>query len=591
MKEKKTKYSYFYLLKRLSWYLRNEKKQLIYLLFLIVGETGFLTIAPLFIKNITNSFKDSIANSTGVDFPYVIRMLIYLAVFYLIGSLCSWLDNRLCVKLSQIIIKGLRDKAQRKLQVLFLNYIDTHPGGDILSRVTNDMVTLSNTLDSTLMKLVSQLLTILGVLIVMFYMNPLLALVFILMIPVSYFALNKIMSATKPLFKSQQKNVGELNSFINDIYSNHVLMEAFSYEAAATEQFTELNREFFGSYVKSRFYSGFILPVTKLVNNLAYIALCILSGVLMIQGKLTIGELQAFLIYANMISGPISNFSNGMNNTQTGLAAAERVLEFLDLPEEEKTIADQRIVIDEIRGEIVFEHIKFGYTDDHVLMKDVSFQAKQGMTMAIVGPSGAGKTTLVNLLMRFYEIQGGRITLDGYDISQLSKGDLRSVYGMVLQDTWIFEGTIADNIGYGKEGASRDDIIKAAEYVQCDSFIKKLPHGYDTIISAEDELLSAGEKQLLTIARTVLADPKILILDEATSQVDTKTEALITRAMERMMKDRTCFVIAHRLFTIMDADNIIFMMDGDIKEVGNHATLLKKNGLYAAMYHSALEES
>ena len=373
---------------------------------------------------------------------------------------------------------------------------------------------------------------------------------------------------------------------MNDIYTNYVLMQAFSYEDKAAEIFDGLNAEVQKNYTRSRFFSGCIMPVSKLINNMAYIALCVLSAVLLLKGKMTLGEFQAFIIYANMIATPIQNMSANFNSFQLGMAAAERVFEFLEEEEEPEEKNKKTLELSKVRGAVSFEHVEFGYTQDRKLMSDVTFDAPAGKTVAIVGGSGAGKTTVINLIMRFYEIQGGRITLDGTDISEYTRESLRSAFGMVLQDSWIFEGTIAENIGYGREGASREEIIKAAETVGCDTFIEKLPAGYDTAVSPDGGRLSSGELQLLCIARVVLSNPAILILDEATSQVDSKTEAMLTAAMEALMKNRTGFIIAHRLFTIRNADKILFMQDGDIKETGNHAELMAKNGLYAELYRN-----
>lgn len=583
-KNKKKTSGYFRLLKRLAYCVRSKKVLISLLWLIILTETVALTVAPLVSRNILNSL--SRVAETGVDFSYIGKMSLILVILYLIGNTFQWLDNKCAVSVSQTIILNLRNRSRKKLNRLPLKYIDAHPIGDILSILTNDTVTLSNTLDSTMTQIMAQIFTITGIIVAMLYMNVWLTVVFLIMIPVNYLAMQVLMKATKPLFSRQQKAVGILNSYMNDIYTNHTLMQAFSYEDRAEKQFTELNDAYRIDHIRRRFLSGFIIPMAKLINNLAYIALCILSGILLIKGKLDLGEFQAFLIYANMIATPVQSLSMNLNTFQQGMAAAERIFDFLDEEEEARETQKDSLDVEKVQGNVAFEHVQFGYLPEKELMKDVDFQAESGKMIAIVGESGAGKTTVINLLMRFYDIWNGTIRLDGKDIAGYTRESLRGAFGMVLQDSWIFEGTIAENIGYGKIGATREEIEQAAKIVQCDSFIDKLPEGYDTKISAESGILSSGELQLLCIARVVLADPKILILDEATSQVDTKTEALITQAMENLMKNRTSFVIAHRLFTIRNADKILFMLNGDIKEVGNHEELMKKNGLYAEMYRS-----
>ena len=545
-----------------------------------------LSIAPSVSGNITDFLAEAV--TTG-DFKidWIIMQCLILVVLYLVGNGVDGIVNRNMVKISQTLSRKLRNESQRKINRLDLNYLDTHPAGDILSRVTNDVITMSNSIESTLPTLIGQFILLVGVVVMMLVTNPLLTLIYAVTLPLSFLVTSFIAKKTNVLFKKQQDAMGNLNAMVSDSYANHMILKAFCCEKSKTEEFDELNKDFYKTYVKSRFLSGFMIPIGVLANNVSYIVLCVVGGIMLINGTLSIGEFQAFLFYGNMVGTPLSSLASSLNNMQNGMTAAQRIYEFLDereMPEEEPTL---EINPEAVQGKVEFEHVKFGYVPEKTLMTDVSFTAKPGMTMAIVGPSGAGKTTLINLLMRFYEINGGHIYLDGNDISELSKDNLRSAFGMVLQDTWIFDGTIAENIGYGKQGATREEIIEAAKMVQCDTFIDKLPEGYDTHISEENSALSSGEKQLLAIARTVLANPPILILDEATSQVDTKTELLITQAMEKMMQNKTSFMIAHRLFTIKNAASIIFMVDGDIKEVGSHEELLAKKGLYASMYSSA----
>ena len=544
-----------------------------------------LSIAPRISGQITDNLADSAA-SGNFDTGFIATRCVLLAFLFFIGYGVDGVVNRCMVRISEKLIRKLRNQAQQKLNHVTMGFLDTHPVGDTLSRVTNDMVSMSNSLESTFSILIGQLILILGLIVMMLVTNYKLALIYLIVLPLGFALTALVVKTTNKLFRVQNETMGDLTALVSDSYSNHMLIKAYGCEGEKTGAFKERNKRFYDTYVKSRFLSGFVIPLSTMVNNVAYVGLCIIGGIMLINKMLTLGEFQAFIFFGNMIGSPLTSLSSSMNNIQTGLTAAERVYELLDEEEEPEEHPSQSIQAENVRGEVTFSHVKFGYLEDKQLMDDVSFTAAPGQTMAIVGPSGAGKTTLINLLMRFYEIWDGKILIDGIPSDEVLKAELRSTFGMVLQDTWIFDGTIADNIGYGKKDATREEIIRAARLVRCDSFIEKLPDGYDTRISEENSALSAGEKQLIAIARAVISDPKILILDEATSQVDTKTEALITQAMERMMEGRTSFIIAHRLYTIRNADKIIFMVDGDIKEVGSHEELLAKRGLYAAMYNS-----
>ena len=450
-----------------------------------------LAVAPGIAGRITDGLAAS-AESGNFDTALLIKECIFLAVMFLIGYGVDGFVNRNMVKISQSLIRSLRNRAQQKLNKTTLSYMDTHPVGDILSRVTNDMVAMSNSLESTVSTLLGQVVLLISLIVMMFITNVKLALIYIVVLPLGILLLMLILRVTNRLFRKQNNSLGDLNALVSDTFSNHLLMKAYGCENKKMESFEEKNKVFYDTYVSSRFLSGFVIPMATLINNVSYIALCIIGGIMLINNNLTIGEFQAFIFYGNMVGTPFSSLSSSMNNVQTGLTAAERVYELLDAPEEEVD-PNALAKITDMKGRVDFTHVQFGYVADKQLMKDVSFSAHPGQTMAIVGPSGAGKTTLINLLMRFYDIWDGSIAIDGVKSTDMTKENLRKNFGMVLQDSWIFDGTIAENIAYGRPDATREEIIAAAKAVQCDSFIEKLPKGYDTRISDENSALSAGE--------------------------------------------------------------------------------------------------
>jgi ATP-binding cassette subfamily B multidrug efflux pump len=519
----------------------------------------------------------------GVDFNHLGKVLLLVALIYLCASLFMYIQGRLVAIVGQRTVYALREQVEMKLSRLPLRYFDKQPRGEILSRVTNDIDNISQTLQQTMSQLLGSTLTIIGVLVVMFWISPVLAVIALVTVPITVFVAAKIGKKAQPQFIAQWASTGKLNAHIEEMYTGHALVKVFGRQQEAADVFEEHNTKLFGASFRAQFISGCIQPAMFLIGNLNYVLVAVVGGLRVAAGALSIGDVQAFIQYSRQFSQPMSQVASMANLVQSGVASAERVFELLDAPEQEPDDPDGPRP-EEVRGKVEFTGVTFRYEEDTPLIEDLSLSVEPGQTVAIVGPTGAGKTTLVNLIMRFYEVNSGHIKLDGVDIAEMSRDDLREAIGMVLQDTWLFGGTIAENIAYGADNPTREQIIEAAMATHVDHFVRTLPDGYDTVLDDDGSSLSAGEKQLLTIARAFLSEPKILILDEATSSVDTRTEVLIQRAMTSLRSGRTSFVIAHRLSTIRDADVILVMESGKIVEHGSHAELLDRGGAYARLY-------
>ncbi len=526
----------------------------------------------------------------GVDFDAMARILIGLSIIYLLSTLFGWAQQYLTVGISQGVVYKLRNDVNGKLTRLPLKYFDDHARGDILSRVTNDIDNIAQTLQQALTQITTALLTVVGTLIMMFSINWLLALVSLLTVPLSVVVTMQIAKRSQPRFAAQWEHTGKLNGHIEETHTGRNIVKVFGHEEEAERIFDEENEKLFRSAFEAQFISGIIQPAMNVISNLNYVFIAVIGGIAVANGTLSLGEVQAFIQYSRQFTWPITQLASIANVMQSAVASAERVFELLDEAEQQPDTAAP-LAIAQCQGRIEMENVSFRYKEDEPLIEDLNLDVLPGQTVAIVGPTGAGKTTLVNLLLRFYEIDGGSIKVDGRDTRDMRREDLRRQFGMVLQDAWLFGGTIRENIAYGKEGATEEQIMAAAEAAHVDHFVRTLPEGYDTVLDDDSSNVSAGEKQLLTIARAFLADPEVLILDEATSSVDTRTEVLIQRAMARLMENRTSFVIAHRLSTIRDADTIIVMNHGRIIEQGSHTELLAAKGFYADLYNSQFTDA
>lgn len=532
-----------------------------------------------------------VISETGgkIDFTYIGHIVLLLIGLYVISSLFSFVQQYIMAGIGQNVVYNMRQDLSDKLNKLPIKFYDSRTNGEILSRVTNDMDNISTTLQQSLTQLITSVVTIIGTVIMMLTISPILTLVAIVTLPICGIATAGLAKKSQQYFAAQQKEIGELNGHVEEMYTGHKIVKAFGRENESIEKFDKINVRLYDVGWKAQFISGVVMPIMMFINNVGYVVVCVVGGIYVAKKKIEIGDIQAFIQYTRQFTMPIVQTANIVNIVQSTIASAERVFELLDEIEETAEVVEPK-VIELPKGEVKFEHVDFGYKEGVTLIKDMNVLAKPGQNIAIVGPTGAGKTTLVNLLMRFYEINAGKITIDGVDTRDMTREALRGMFGMVLQDTWLFNGTIRDNIAYGREGCTEEEIVRAAKAAHADHFIRTLPEGYDTILNEEGTNISQGQKQLLTIARAILANPRILILDEATSSVDTRTEVFIQKAMENLMNGRTSFVIAHRLSTIRDADLILVMNNGSIIEQGNHEELIAKDGFYADLYNSQFSD-
>lgn len=578
----------------LAGYLKHYKISVIVVILFACCSSVFSIVGPKVLGKATTKLFEGLmawAMGTGLltDFRYIRNRLMLLVVLYLVSAIFSYLQSYIMSGVSMKITYELRKNISEKMNRLPLNYYDTRTHGEILSRITNDVDTVSQTLNQSLTQMITSVTTLIGIIAMMLSISIRMTLVAVFVLLVSMGLIATVVKKSQKYFTQQQKSLGNLNGHIEEIYAGHNVVQIFNGEKEAIEKFQLINDKLYGSAWKSQFLSGMMMPIMSFVGNLGFVCVCLLGGYLTVKKAIEIGDVQAFIQYMRSFMQPISQIANVSNTLQSTAAAAERVFEFLD-EEDEVRETESPIVLTEVHGNVEFKNVCFGYQPDTMIINHFSSNVEAGQMVAIVGPTGAGKTTIVKLLMRFYELNSGQILIDGHDSLTFTRRDLRAMFGMVLQDTWLYNATVMDNIRYGNFDKTDEEVIAAAKAAHCDEFIRTLPGGYHMVINEESSNLSQGQKQLLTIARTILADPKILILDEATSSIDTRTEVFIQKAMDKLMKNRTSFVIAHRLSTIRDADMILVMKDGDIIEQGNHETLLEKKGFYSDLYHSQFAE-
>ena len=585
---------------KLLHYLRPYTLQLTVIIVFAIASTIFSIIGPKILGSATTTLAEGLiakySNSGSIDFSRIFSILRSLSLIYILSMIFSYIQGWLMAGVTQNVTYNLRKEISEKINRLPLKYFDQQTHGEVLSRVTNDVDTVSQSLNQSIQQIFTSLVTIIGVLYMMIRISWQLTLMALIVVPLSGIAAAFVVKHSQPYFKAQQKTLGNVNGHIEEMYGGHIVMKAFNGEQKSIDTFNQLNDALYKAGWKAQFMSGMMMPITNFIGNIGYVGCCVLGGYLSIHNGLAIGDIQAFIQYVRSFNQPITQTAQMMNILQSTAAAAERVFEFLESPEETPDPVNPVSIRDEsgeisVKGTVSFENVCFGYNPDKIVIHDFSAYIGEGKQVAIVGPTGAGKTTIVKLLMRFYDLNSGSIYIDGIDTRELTRKDLRDAFGMVLQDAWLFSGTIMENIRYGRSNATDEEVIKAADAAYADHFIRTLEDGYNTVINEESTNISQGQKQLLTIARAILSDPKILILDEATSSVDTRTEILIQKGMDNLIKGRTSFVIAHRLSTIRNADLILCMDHGDIVEVGSHEELLEKNGFYANLYNSQFAQS
>jgi ATP-binding cassette subfamily B multidrug efflux pump len=578
-------------LKRLLAYLKPRMVPLIVVFAMAALSTVFSIFAPKIMGHATTRLFEGIVAKmrhvpgAAIDFAYIRQIVLTLAGLYLASALFGYIQQFIMAGVAQKTVYDMRRDVSEKLSRLPLKFFDGRTHGEIMSRVTNDVDNIAGTLQQSLTQIISSVVTIIGVIVMMLTISPLLTLITIIVLPLSFIVTRLIAPRSQKYFKEQWKHLGELNGHVEEMYTGHAIVKAFGHERKAIEKFNGMNGKLYEASWRAQFISGLLFPLMSFINNIGYVAVAVVGGIMVTRRAIQIGDIQAFIQYSRQFTMPIAQTANIANILQSTVASAERVFELLDEQEEQPDDASA-LVLSSPRGEVRFEDVRFSYKPEEPLIEGMNIDVAQGETVAIVGPTGAGKTTLVNLLMRFYEIQDGRITVDGVDIREVKRGNLRCNFGMVLQDTWLFNGTIRDNIAYGRASVTDEEVRQAAVAAHADHFIRTLPGGYDTLLNEEASNISQGQRQLLTIARAILIDPAILILDEATSSVDTRTEVLIQKAMAALMKGRTSFVIAHRLSTIRDAKTILVMNHGKIIETGSHRELLARGGFYADLYNS-----